>query len=518
MNTSSLFLTIVLGLGLGVVGTGETKKKAVVAFACDHRYGAQATWSQGTDTSQLGSFWWAEACAFRENLALTVFDNPFSVGPNYVPVPQRREAARTGRLGFQLYFTTDRWANPITGRFEIIPDYYGKVWTQKAVAAGFTVVPGEVKGTRFPNHGQQMFDSSDGRYGYDVKNGKPGREDVLTALLEYEIDWVVQNFGSCSAAGYRNGQTGAFYAIPKHLLGARNSGHTGDLSYGRSARDKKLLGVGRYPNLTPADTASMVLTTRAGDIDASREVVTTRCRDLLRQAIATGGWYRDFNHWHTSPRFGLSLEQFLADQRETMKGAYVVSLDFGQALQHKFLRDMAMVAVGEVGDGLRLEVTFRNAQELPLGVFRIPLSVGVNLADTRFAGQDLVSPEGCAIRRLAEDQFVVEVPFPGREGTVTVHLNPTTCPNYIDLERPRVEQAVLVDGKLQVHTDKPTRLVVFVSSADKGIRGVRAVARDHKLSCTHEIPLNLKPGEVFYVGVITQWKQSVLAGPLSADE
>ena len=515
---ANIYLTIILSFSLGVVaqekGVGGLKEKTVSAFVCDHRYGAQATWSQGTDTSQLKSFWWAEACAFRENLALTVFDNPFSTGRNYVPVSERREAARSGRLGFQLYFTTDRWAHPQTGKFEIIPDYYGKVWTQKAVAAGFTVVPGEAKRSRFPNHGQQMFDSSDGRYGYDVKNGKQGRKDVFTALLNHETDWLAENFSPCSVAAYRNGQTGAFYAMPLHLLGARNSGHTGDLSYGRSAQDKKLLGVGLYPDLTLANTASMELTTRAGDIDASREAVTARCRKLLQQAIATRGWYRDFNHWHTSPRFGLSLEQFLADQRKIMKGDDVVSLDFGQALQHKFLRDISTVAVHEADTGIQLDVTFSNSLNLPLSVFQIPLSVGVNLAGTRFSEQDLTSPEGCPIRRLAADQFVVDIPFTGHEGMVTVHLQPTSVANYIDLERPSVVHAVSQDGQLLVQTDKPTRLVVFASPAGKGIRGVRAVARSHKLSSKHAIPLKLKAGEVLFVGAITQWKQSVLVGPL----
>jgi len=522
INVVKVFLTIFLGLGLGVVaqekGVGEMKEKTVSAFICDHRYGAQATWSQGTDTAQLKSFWWAEACAFRENLALTVFDNPFSVGGRFVPVSERREAAYSGRLGFQLYFTTDRWAHPQTGKFEIIPDYYDKVWTKKAVAAGFTVVPGEAKCSRFPNHGQQMFDSSDGRYGYDVKNGKKGREDVFTALLKHETDWLAENFGPCSVAAYRNGQTGAFYAMSRHLLGARNSGCSGDLSYGRSAQDKKLLGVGRYPDLTLANTASMVLTTRAGDINASREAVTARCQIFLQQAIATHGWYRDFIHWHTSPRFGLSLEQFLADQRKIMKGADVVSLDFGQALQHKFLRDISTVAVHEADTDIQLDVTFSNSPNLPLSVFQIPLSVGVNLTGTRFAGQDFASPEGCAIRRLAKDQFVVDVPFAGHEGMVTVHLQPTTVANYVDLERPSVEQAVFLDGRLLVQTDKPTRLVVFASPAGKGIRGVRAVARSHELSSTHAISLNLKAEEVLFVGAITQWKQSVLVGPLPLKE
>lgn len=81
--------------------------RTVPAAACDHRYGATATWSQSTDTAQTNSFWWAEACAFRSNLAATVFDIPFHKGPRYVPMAKREAAARTGRLSFQVYFASD---------------------------------------------------------------------------------------------------------------------------------------------------------------------------------------------------------------------------------------------------------------------------------------------------------------------------------------------------------------------------------------------------------------------------
>ncbi|MBT7301051.1 MAG: hypothetical protein HN849_16140 [Victivallales bacterium] len=521
MTARNILRAIALCAGLQTMGQGkgDTKmdSRTVPAIACDHRYGAQATWSQSTDASQLNSFYWAEACAFRENLALTVFDNSFAQGRAYVTVPERQEAAKSGRLSFQVYFLSDTWMNPKTGKPTRIPDYYGKVWTKAGVAAGFKVVPGEAKTTRTPNHGQQMFDVSGGRFGHDVKNGKPGREDVLTGLIEYQTNWVRTNFGACSAAGYRNGQTGASYAMPAHLLGVRNSGHNGDLSYGRSPRDKAILGTGRYPDLTPKDTASFVLTTRAGDIDKPREALAAYCGKLLQEAIAKRGWYRDFNHWHTSPRFGLSLEHFLADQRKTIGNHDVVSLGFGSALQHKFLRDMATVSARETPQGVRLNVEFRDPYgSLPLATLRIPLSVRVELAKTSLAGKDVASPEGCAIRRLPNDVVVVDIPFPGREGTVSVHLEATDTPNYMDLAKPRVLRTAFQNGSLLVTTDKPTRVVVFASPKGKGLRGVRPMARVHEPSTKHTIPLQPKPGHDLYVGAITERHQSSLVGPLPA--
>lgn len=97
-------------------GAGSTQRfdlpNGRLAAACDHRYGAVATWSQTTDTAMTNSMFYAEACGFKFNMALTVFDTPFITGAACVPVAQRQEAARTGRISFQSYFQTDRWRAP----------------------------------------------------------------------------------------------------------------------------------------------------------------------------------------------------------------------------------------------------------------------------------------------------------------------------------------------------------------------------------------------------------------------
>jgi len=489
----------------------------VPAVACDHRYGATATWSQSTDTAQTNSFWWAEACAFRSNLAVTVFDIPFRKGSRYVPVVEREAAARTGRLSFEAYFASDSWFDPARKAVTSIPDYYAEAWTKAGVDAGFQVKVGAAKRSRFPNHGQQLFDCSAGRFGYDVASGVAGEIDVLTGLVEVQTEWVREHFGQpASAGGYCNGQTGAAYGLPTFLLGMRNSSATGDCSYGESKAKPGALGKGRTPQLTHREAASMPLTTRAGDMEKPREDVLQHCAALLQEAIAARGWYRDFNHWHTSPRFELDLGEYYADQRAAMGVQDVACLGFGEALQHKFLRDMASVAARETVNGVELKVTYADPYgTLPLNVFHIPLSVRVDLRQTALANRE-VSADGCAVRKGGANVVVVEVPFRGREETVTVHLNAVQgTDHYLDFSLPKIVDIQRNGVALEVQVDRPVRVVLFSTPKGVGLRQVGPPARSNGLEARHKLPLDVGVDRDLYLGAITATGQSILDGPLA---
>ena len=497
---------------------GETMTaKTIPAAACDHRFGATATWSQSTDTVQTNSFWWAEACAFRSNLAVTVFDNPFHQGSRYVPTAEREAAAQTGRLSFQVYFASDSWFDPVRRAVTLIPDYYATVWTEAGVDAGFQVHAGAAKRSRFPNHGQQMLECSAGRFGYDVERAAGAEVDVLTKLVEIQTEWIRTHFGHpASAGGYRNGQTGAAYGMPTFLLGVRNSSANGDCSYGQSKGGTGTLGKGRTPELTHREAASMPLTTRAGDMDRSQEEVQQHCATLLEKAIATHGWYRDFNHWHTSPRFELTLEEYYAGQRTTMGSHDVACLGFGEALQHKFLRDMASVTAREVAGGVVLQVSYADPYgTLPLQAFHIPLSVKVDLRRTALGDRE-VAAGACPIRKLATDGVVVvDAPFHGREETVTVRLSAAKgTDHYLDFSLPNITEARRDGAFLFVRIDKPARVVLFTTPKGAGLRQVGPPARSNSLGVEHRLPLDARTDLDVYLGAITVTGQSILHGPL----
>ena len=507
---------LVLQVTSAVEGEAMTGKPIPVA-ACDHRYGATATWSQSTDTAQTNSFWWAEACAFRSNLAATVFDIPFHRGSRYVPMAEREAAARTGRLSFQIYFASDSWFDPVSKAVTGTPDYYAKEWTRAGVDAGFHVHVGAAKKSRFPNHGQQMFECSAGRFGYDVKRAVAGEVDVLSKLVEIQAEWIRSHFGHpASAGGYRNGQTGAAYGMPTFFLGVRNSSANGDCSYGQSKGGTGTLGKGRTPELTHREAASMPLTTRAGDMDRSEEEVQQHCATLLQKAIATHGWYRDFNHWHTSPRFELALGEYYAGQRAAMGSHEVACLGFGEALQHKFLRDMASVTARETAGGIVLQVTYADPYgTLPLQVFHIPLSVKVDLRQTALGDRE-ISAGGCPVRKLAIDGVVVvDVPFHGREETVTVRLSAAkSTDHYLDFSPPNIVEVRRDGAFVEVRTDKPARVARFTTPKGAGLRQVGPPARSNSLGVEHRLPLDAGTDLDVYLGAITVTGQSILHGPL----
>jgi len=506
------------------------EQNSISAVACDHRFGAQATWSHETDTAVVNSFYYAEACAYKFNLALTVFDNPFFQKSSHIPLTQRQEANETGRISFQVYFSSDRWRAPKVPEnepdpekiFPIIPDYYSDKWSETGVVAGFKVQVGQQKPKRFPNHGQQLFDISDGKYGFDVDHDQPGETDVLTALINYQRSWNLELYGEMpSAAAYRNGQTGAAFTMPKFFLGLRNSDTTGNICYGKSTEHEGFLGNNCNDVIIPPRMCLKPGTTRAGDMDASRDEVLRHCGDLLRQAIAANGWYNDFIHWHTNPRYHTTLHDFYQSQRAIMAGHDIVTLDYGDAVEHKALRDMATIESECRDNSVQLQVTYRDPYGiLPLEAINIPLSVKVDLSKSPFRGRDITSPESPGIRKLGDDVYIIEIPFHQREETVIVNILPANTPDkYLDFSLPVVEQATLADGILTVQTRPATRLAIFMDFDEQVPKKVKLLERSNQLQTLHKIDLTPYTEKIhkapIHIGAITQQCQSILFGPLT---
>lgn len=482
-------------------GMVVTLNGPVTAVVADHRYGAEATWSHDTDIAYK-KLYYAEACGFKFNLALTVFDSPFNI---YAPVSlqDRTGAFGTGRLECQIYFQTDRWRDPrlsdAAQTYPIIPDYYATTWSQAGVDAGFDVTLGASKPSRQPNHGQQLYDVSQGAYGEDVANGTPGSTNVFSGLMNHHINWVKDNFGNRpSAASYRNGQTGAAYAIPTLLLGARNSGASSTVD---------------YQSASPTLLASIPSTTRMGDMDKTREEVLAFTGDLLRLAISTRGWYTDFVHWHSSPRFETTLHDFYESQRAVMQGHDVVTLNYGEALEHRVLRDMATVGSEVVGEELILTVTYHDPYgTLPLEAINIPLSVRVNTKGTVLEGKEIKSSDAAGIRKLSSNIFIVEVPFNGAEETLAVHLEEESgAPDYLDFTQPSLLAVSLAGGVLSVEADSAVRLAVFTTPTSADLLEIELLDRSNTLSTQHTLTVGSgADGKDVYIGAITSQKQSGL--------
>ena len=476
-------------IGLNTKGLTLFPKTEKETIPCKHKYGAVATWSHCTDTLESG-YANAEINAFKNNLALTAFINPFT------SLFDVDEIKKTGRIKYGIYFPGDRWSNPSISN---IPDFNATEWTSAGVNAGFITSDkiGTSKPFRYPNHGQEMYDLTNGLYGFDVINGIAGEIDVLTGLVEHQVNWFFNTFNKhASSASYRYGATGAQYRLYDYLLGVRNS----DYDYGNNY------------SVNHWDSCSRGTTTRQSDMAGSRAQVQSECVTYLQNAIANGGWYSDFTHWHTSP--DTEIEEYYANQRNAMGANDVVSLDFGTALEHMFLREMVRrISLFTDNTEIKIIVELKNNDYLPLRVIETPLSVHVELTGTILEGVDIEGIGSAGIRKITTDHFIVEVPYSQKDGFLTVTLKETTTPDYLDFSIPVINSVEKNADILSITTDKLTKVVVYNIGLGGQLYEAIAVKRSSDFSNSHNIDVSGIDFLNFdtYIGVITEQNQSILS-------
>lgn len=485
---------MIKGLNLKGLTLFPATEKAI--FPCTHKYGAVATWSHCTDQLQTGRVN-AEINAFKNNLAVTSFISPYYPGEDVLNV------AATGRIGFGIYFPTDYWYNPITHVIEEIPDYYVTAWTQKGVDAGLVVSDqiGVAKTIKTPNHGQQMFDLTSGAYGYDVIHGIPGATDVTSPVAQYCVDWFFNLMGhNASAISYRNGQGGGYMDFAPFFLGARSSAYDYNVDYSTNHMESML----------------KAMSTRSGDMDVdlskTRAEVNALCAGYLADAISAGGWYSDFNHWHTSP--DSELTDYYASQRAGIGSNDVVTLDVGTAIEYMLLRTMIRhISVFTNGSKMILVTETKDTESLPLNRINTALSVTVDTTGTVLEGKEIKAVGSRGIRKLSTDVYVVEVPYLHTDGFQTVTLEETTTPTYLNFAVPTIVSATKTGNIITVVTNVPTKIVLFSTSLGGALYTANVLKRDNALATTHAIDVT---GIIFsnrdtYVGAITSEKQSVLS-------
>ena len=181
---------------------------------------------------------------------------------------------------------------------------------------------------------------------------------------------------------------------------------------------------------------------------------------------------------------------------------------------------MASETALETAGVIDLKVTYADPYgTLPLRVFHIPLSVKVDLRQTALAKKE-VSAEDCPIRKLGTDGVVVvDVPFHGREETVTVRLSAANrTDHYLDFSLPRIVKVRRAGALLEVQTDRPARVVLFTTPKGAGLRQVGPPVRSNSLEVEHRLPLDAGADLDVYLGAITATGQSILDGPLAGCE
>lgn len=448
------------------------------AFVTKHYLNADAVISQNTDTIDT-DYVEKEISGFKNNMQLTAFVSPFH------DFFDADKWSKTGLINGGIYFPTDRWATPgKTNAYDIIPDYNSETWTQSSIDAGFNVTLGASKSLKYPNHGQELFNISNGKYGYDEENDVPGQIDVFNPLAKYCKDWFYNLFGyHALTASFRNGIIITDKLMKNHFITVRNS----------------IYDLNKYEHLNDLSKAS---TSRQGDMDVSmtRDVILQKVSEALESTISSGGWYSDFTHWHTAP-IG-EIDEYLTKQRTNINARNVFGIDFGLIAENKLIND-SVEKIGSFEDASGLNIVVKiNSSNMLINETRSSIFIRIDLTNTNLADKDITSNN--QIIKLSTNIFLIEVNA-NKNGYHVVKLTASTSPEYQTLNIPTLASK----GNNTVTLDKECQLVLYSVTSGQSINYAAVEYRSTNFSKVHNIT-TVMSGKDLYIGIIDKLGQSNL--------
>ncbi|MBI5230933.1 MAG: hypothetical protein HY876_02085 [Coriobacteriales bacterium] len=409
------------------------------AVPCDHRFGADATWSHSSDGIRKSTAFFPEMLAFAYGAGFTVFESADTW--DRVPLAARSAAYRTGRLSPSLYFHGDEGGEPLLS----------------AESAWFHRQFGRWPAALSYSHGIDDERDVVAKYVFGARNS------------DYDN---ATSYGDSTQRASEHLGTPATDFTREHISSMPSSTRFFDMWDWRKSRSGE-------PNPLSVKSAEQV-------VDASVEVA--------EDAIADRGWYSDFAHW--SGPSGTFLSSFVGAHMRALEAtdALVAKVPYDVALQHAFLRQSARCSLEPRGDSaVELKVAWRYPYDgPPLRSISIPLSVRVDLAGTPLEGRQVAARGDAGIRRVSDDLYIVEVPFVATGSRVT--LTKTHDPAYISLKPPKVtlERS---GSSLEFRTDRPTKAVLFLASSDTtNALAADVVWRSRRSATTHRVDLGRRQG------------------------
>jgi len=445
---------------------------AQTASISTHYLGADVSYTQSTDASLITGFYYGEALAFKYNIEATVYDSPahaFATGA----------VSETGRCEFGIYFQTQSWG--LHNVFEIPSSDPTPDLTDPAVQA-----------ENYARH----------------------------------VKWFYQRHGHIPASVAYQGGGGAPSTTGKlfnYMLAGRTSSMQDYNTLPAIWADDNLSSVTKYYQVS----------TRFGDDTGATPIINAM--NVFESAINSNGWYRDFCHWHSNPRFSNGkLYEFYNESRlkiDAHPEKKIVTVGSGTRAQHAWLREITSTYIVDNSGSLALSVTytvpfwmnnswtFDGFTSKPVNAFIIPASVSIDVTGTSLAGSELTAIGAVSLRKTAPNKFVVEVPFNRVSETVNITLSATTNPNYANDNLPVINTITNNGTNWDVTTDQPTKLVLFKLpvgetladiEAKNSANKVFAPIRQNTLSTMHNLTVTDYSSYDYYVGVITETKQSIL--------
>ncbi|MCJ1656686.1 hypothetical protein MT342_08720 [Staphylococcus sp. NRL 21/187] len=466
-----------------------------------HKYGADFTWSQCTDTFKPDLHAVdVEMQAFKNNLQVTALVAPLTDSEFETAM---KGAYQTGRLDFGMYFLTWAWENPNTKKLEALPSWVGTSFTQQEVDLGIisTDKVGQTRQANYYTINNPLFELSNGKYGYDDDNHRMGQVDVVSGSVKQQFDWFKSVFGKYpSYSSYSYGRHILDDLLLPRLMGTRGNTIQNDTSSYSFNREQ---GVDRM--------VSSVFNYNVRD--KGMNVALENSKNNLSKAITNNGWFNDFSHWHWASSYGDKNQwsQFFEQQRNLIGSNKVVSLGIDKAFEYQYLRNMVQSIYLVENNGtyyVQVETKDEYKPSLPKQSIKTKLSVHLDLENTPLEGKDITSTT--EIKKVDINRFIVEVPYVKGNGFSIVEIKSTTNPTYMNFELPKISFVELSGLTLKINTDQPTNVVVFTCDKDAETYNSKIAVRDNTMSTAHTLTLTDISNKDIYVGVITKTKQSIL--------
>lgn len=500
--------------------------------------GHAAAVTQDTDMIQTNKYELAEIALFKNNVQGTAFiganDEVFGVSTNYATLLPK--LIGTGRISFGMYFNTDWWVNPITGLFEEIPDYYSQTWTSKGVAVFKGAVLGAAKPTvdgignqilayRYPNHGHQMYEVSQGDYGYNFLTNTAGESNYSELKQSIDIQKTrLNNWGiKHSGFSFRNGRNDGHKLLIPYFLAGRNSESMP--TWGETLGDAPITPF----SLIRSEDINKSSSTRVWDSwysmkDASNQPFFTTITDAIvfmkqqiQRAVTDGGWWSDFIHWHSlytynTPEMFQDIFKAIDDQIGSQD---VWRAGYSEVAEYSYIRGMVDLVgsferSGELYLYYRLKDKFKGtntngiANDVDLGYLMMPVSIRISTLNTPLAGKDIFCERATLIRKIDANTWVISVPLIDRidEEIVSFKISHGFGSYYSG-----VKPTIYRNGNYFT-SNVPVKWVIWRKLTTESLDKVREVARDVVLKTyfTHMI----ETGYNYYIGAISKYGQSNL--------
>lgn len=486
-------------------------KKSIDVEICDIYEDMDAVICQHSDTLRDNCTYNVEALGFKFGI------RPFAYIWSYNGLAtDLKDLYDMGVMRFGQYNPSDRYRDD-NGTANFLPDYSATTLSEQgAVFYGRSV--GESKSASFPNQGQQLFDFSNGKRGYDVINGVAGLDENRGFIneMEYQAEWFKSVFGRYPSVGAdRQGQIGSPEIYMPYYLYVRDTAPNGMTSYGKT-------NDGRYLGMPEQEEDRILLMQR---FLTSRwengmrniiplETANQRLLDGINNAFNYKGFFTDFIHWYWSISHGgdvywLHYLYELIYNSVDGRNAWYCGED--QAVEYMWFRRMTKRVRGSfIGDKLYLIADFDDEfineqlagidKKLVYDRIKQPLSVKIDLSGTPFEGKEITSNVSKIIN-LGSNQYIVDIPFIVAEnGFKEVIISETTTPNYKNLNKPQVlsfENGVIT-------TDLPCRAILYDGDFNESMTRSQRVL---ELKTSHSFTLSSNSK---YIGLITEDGQSVL--------